>query len=193
VRSLGEPLARALLDIIHAMTTQTVLVQDYMTPSPHSIGVSLTLADAQNMMRAYRIRHLPVLDGGKLVGMVSDRDIQMVESMGKMNADEVTIEEAMSQAPYTVTPTTPLEVAARHMAKHKLGSCVVIDANKVVGVFTTTDGMRALADMLEVSTTRPGKLEQALVKANRSDLAVLTATDETSSKPTRSTRPSGRK
>lgn len=193
MRSLGEPLARALLDIIHAMTTQTVLVQDYMTPSPHSIGVSLTLADAQNMMRAYRIRHLPVLDGGKLVGMVSDRDIQMVESMGKMNADEVTIEEAMSQAPYTVTPTTPLEVAARHMAKHKLGSCVVIDANKVVGVFTTTDGMRALADMLEVSTTRPGKLEQALVKANRSDLAVLTATDETSSKPTRSTRPSGRK
>jgi acetoin utilization protein AcuB len=179
--------------IAPAMTTQTVLVQDYMTPSPHSIGVSLTLADAKNMMRAYRIRHLPVLDGGKLVGLVSDRDIQMVESMGKMSADEVSIEEAMSQAPYTVTPTTPLEVAARHMAKHKLGSAVVLDANKVVGVFTTTDGMRALADMLAVSNVRPGKLEQAMVKADRSELAVYTAKDETPGKRARGPRPSTRR
>lgn len=186
-------MASGLLVIVSAMTTQTVLVQDYMTPSPHSIGVNLTLADAQNMMRAYRIRHLPVLDGGKLVGMVSDRDIQMVESMGQMNAEEVTIEEAMSQAPYTVTPTTPLEVAARHMAKHKLGSAVVLDTNKVVGVFTTTDGMRALADMLAVSEVRPGKLEQALVKADRSDLAVYSAKDETPGKPTKGSRPSTRR
>lgn len=175
------------------MTTQTVLVQDYMTRSPHSIGVSLTLADAKNMMRAYRIRHLPVLDGGKLVGLVSDRDIQMVESMGQMDAEEVTIEEAMSQAPYTVAPTTPLEVAARHMAKHKLGSAVVLEANRVVGVFTTTDGMRALADMLEVSPVRPGKLERALVKADRSELVVIPTRDKTSGRPARSTRLSARR
>jgi acetoin utilization protein AcuB len=175
------------------MTTQTVLVQDYMTPSPHSIGVSLTLADARNMMRAYRIRHLPVLDGGKLVGVVSDRDIQMVESMGQLKADEVSVEEAMSQAPYTVTPTTPLEVAARHMAKHKLGSAVVLDANKVVGVFTTTDGMRALADLLAASNGRPGTIERALVKAGRSELAVYSAKAKPPGKPAKGSRPSTRK
>lgn len=174
--------------------TQTVLVQDYMTVSPHSIGVNLSLADAQNMMRAYRIRHLPVLDGGKLVGLVSERDIQLVESMGQgVEPDDVTIEEAMSQAPYTVTPTTPLEVAARHMAKHKLGSAVVIDGNRVVGLLTTTDGMRALADMLAVSTARPGKLEKAIVRASGSQLAVIPATEKATRKPTRSTRPSGPK
>lgn len=128
---------------------QTILVQDYMTASPHSIGVSLSLTDAANMMRAYKIRHLPVLDGNVLVGIVSDRDIQMVEGMSGVDPVEVSIEEAMSQSPYTVAENTPLEVAARHMATHKLGSAVVVNANqKVVGVFTVTDGMRALADLL---------------------------------------------
>ena len=95
------------------------------------------------------IRHLPVLDGNQLVGIVSDRDIQMVNSMAGVKADDVPIEEAMSQSPYTVASTTPLEVCARHMAKHKLGSAVVVNANnKVVGVFTVTDGMNALADLL---------------------------------------------
>lgn len=144
-----------------------------MTRSPHSIGVALALSDAKNMMRAHRIRHLPVLDAGELVGMVSERDIQMVESLSSLNPDDVPIEEAMSQAPYTVAPTAPLEVVARHMAKHKLGSAVVLDANKVVGVFTTTDGMRALADMLEAADFRPGKLETALAKAEHSELMVV--------------------
>jgi acetoin utilization protein AcuB len=129
--------------------SQTILVQDYMTETPHSIGVSLSLSDAANMMKAYKIRHLPVLDGNQLVGIVSDRDIQMVNSMAGVKADDVPIEEAMSQSPYTVASSTPLEVCARHMAKHKLGSAVVVNANnKVVGVFTVTDGMNALADLL---------------------------------------------
>jgi acetoin utilization protein AcuB len=128
---------------------QTIIVEEFMTPTPHNIGVSLSLSDAANMMKAYKIRHLPVLDGNQLVGVVSDRDIQMVESMAGVNKDDVPIEEAMSQSPYTVACTTPLEVCARHMAKHKLGSAVVVDANqKVVGAFTVTDGMRALADLL---------------------------------------------
>ncbi len=140
-------MARVLLRFPHM--SQTILVQDYMTSTPHSIGVSLSLSDAANMMRAYKIRHLPVLDGNQLVGIVSDRDIQMVNSMAGVKADDVPIEEAMSQSPYTVASTTPLEVCARHMAKHKLGSAVVVNANnKVVGVFTVTDGMNALADLL---------------------------------------------
>ena len=137
-----------------------MLVQDYMTASPHTIGASLSLSDAANMMKAYKIRHLPVLDGNALVGMVSDRDIQMVKSMEAVDADEMPIEEAMSQAPYTVSATTPLEVVARHMAKHKLGSAVIVNANqKVMGVFTVTDGMRALADLL-------GQMPEAAVLGN---------------------------
>jgi acetoin utilization protein AcuB len=144
--------------------TRTILVEDYMTSSPHSIGVTLTISDARNLMLANGIRHLPVLDGGALVGVLSERDIQMIEAIEKKNAMRITVEEAMSQAPYTCSPTTPLEVAARHMAKHKLGSCVVMQGKKVVGVLTTTDGLRALAEVLEVNDRVPSRLVVALEK-----------------------------
>jgi acetoin utilization protein AcuB len=55
----------------------------------------------------------------------------------------------MTQAPWTVTAQTPLVDVATHMAEEKLGSAVVLENDKVVGVFTTTDGMRALAALLE--------------------------------------------
>lgn len=167
---------------------KTVLVQDYMSASPHSIGVTLTLEDAKNMMRAHHIRHLPVLDGGKLVGVVSDRDVQMVESMDDVESAEVPIEEAMSQAPYTASPTTPLEVAARHMSRHRLGSVVVLHRGQVVGVLTTTDGMRALADVLagSPSAPRPPKTEAPRSRPAASRKAAKPAAKKS---PARKTKP----
>ncbi len=161
--------------------TETLLIADYMTPSPHSIGVSLSIADAKNLMRAYKIRHLPVLDGGALVGVVSDRDIQLIESMNQVEPEEVSIEEAMTQIPFTVTATTPVEVAARHMYKHKLGSAVVMDGIKVIGVFTTTDALRALTEVLASPSGRPARLEKAIVKAPSTALVVT----EKTPRPTR--------
>jgi len=138
--------------------TQTILVQDFMTESPHSIGVTLTVGDAKNMMRAYEIRHLPVLEKGTLVGVLSDRDVQMIEIIAGKGADEVSVEQAMSQVVYTVSPTTPLQVCALHMYRHKLGSAVVMDGTKIVGVFTTTDAMRALSEVLESLDEKPPRL-----------------------------------
>ena len=57
------------------------LIRDYMTESPHSIGANQTLATAHEMMRAHQIRHLPVLRAGKLVGIVSQRDLYLVETL----------------------------------------------------------------------------------------------------------------
>lgn len=128
---------------------QRILVKDYMTEAPFSIGATVSLAKAAAMMKKNKIRHLPVLHGNTLVGVLSDRDVQMITAMDGVDAETVPVEEAMSQIPYTVAPTTPLETAARHMAKKKLGSAVVVNPNqKVLGVFTVTDGMRALADLL---------------------------------------------
>lgn len=138
--------------------TQTILVKDFMTESPHSIGVSLSVGDAKNMLRAYDIRHLPVLESGALVGVLSDRDIQMIEVIAGKGADEVSVEQAMSQVVYTVSPTTPLQVCALHMYRHKLGSAVVMEGPRVIGVFTTTDAMRALAEVLEALDEKPPRL-----------------------------------
>ncbi len=123
-------------------------VRKYMTLSPVTVGAEQSLATAHRLMRDHGVRHLPVLDAGKLVGVVSVRDLHFLETMPQVNPEEVRIEEAMSPDPYTVAPETPLEEVAREMAERKYGSAVVVSRGKVVGVFTTVDALRALIEVL---------------------------------------------
>jgi acetoin utilization protein AcuB len=124
-------------------------IADFMTPGPHSIGRDQSLAAAHRLMREHRIRHLPVLDGGKLVGVISDRDLHLAETLKDVDAERVPVEDAMTPSPYWVGPATPLAVVAREMAEQKIGSAVVIDGKRIAGVFTVTDALRALADYAE--------------------------------------------
>jgi len=112
------------------------------------IGAEQSLKTAHALMRQYHVRHLPVLHGGKLLGMVSDRDLHLVETLHDVDPANVRVEEAMSQDVYTVTPKTPLKAVVQEMATRKLGSAVVIDGTKVVGVFTTIDALETLMGML---------------------------------------------
>jgi acetoin utilization protein AcuB len=119
-----------------------------MTRSPHSVGADQTVGFARSLMRGHRIRHLPVLRGGKLVGVVSDRDIYWIETLKEADGDGLRVEEAMSPAPYAVPPDALLADVAREMAERKLGSAVIMEGEKVIGVFTTTDALSALAALL---------------------------------------------
>lgn len=123
-------------------------VAEFMTPAPHTIGYNQTLTAAHRLMREHRIRHLPVLKGGKLVGLVSERDLHLVETLREVDPDRVTVEEAMSSEPFTVSPDTPVETAASIMADQKYGSAVVVDRDQVVGIFTTTDALRATVELV---------------------------------------------
>ncbi len=128
------------------MSTKTI--GKYMTPSPHSIGSEQTLTAAHDLMREHSIRHLPVLHGGKLVGLVSLRDLHLVETLKDVDPEQVTIDEAMTTEVYTVAPETPLADVVRVMLDSKLGSAVVVDGPHVAGVFTTTDALKALLELL---------------------------------------------
>lgn len=129
-------------------------IDKYMTPSPYSIGQEQPLAQAHKLMREHQIRHLPVLHGGKLVGMLSDRDLHLIETLRDVDPEQVTVEEAMSEAVYTVPPRAPLDEVVRELADHKYGCAVVEDSGKVVGVFTTIDAMRAFAEILQTKLGR---------------------------------------
>src|SRR5262245_29890409 len=120
-----------------------------MTTCPHTIGRDQNLAQAHKMMRANDIRHLPVLDGGALVGVLSDRDLHLIETLRDVDVEQVIVEEAMTPNVYTISPDTLLDEVVREMARHKYGSAVVMDHGKVVGVFTTVDALGALAELLE--------------------------------------------
>jgi CBS domain-containing protein len=125
-----------------------VRVRDYMTTSPHFIGLTQTLAQAHKRMRELSVRHLPVLHGGVLRGILSERDIALVRAL-EVDPHEVTVEEAMSSEPYTVSAEMPLSRVARAMAAHKYGCAVAMEAGQVYGILTTTDALRALAEALE--------------------------------------------
>ena len=123
-------------------------IRDAMTPSPHTIGKDQTLEHASRVMREHEIRHLPVLDGGRVLGILSIRDVYLVETLADADPTKVTVEEAMSAEPYAVAPATPLKEVVAEMAEHKYGAAVVMEERKVVGIFTTVDALRVLASRL---------------------------------------------
>ena len=119
-----------------------------MTEAPFSVGVDQPLATAHEMMRAHRIRHLPVLRAGKLVGLLSQRDLYLVETLRDVDPAKVRVEEAMSQKAYAVGPGTSLDRVSERMAAKKYGCAVVMEGGEVIGIFTTTDALRALTSLL---------------------------------------------
>jgi acetoin utilization protein AcuB len=130
------------------MISPDALIRDYMSASPHTIGSEQPLSRAHEVMRENKVRHLPVLHGGQLAGMVTVRDLHLVETLKDVDPETVKVEEAMTPNPYVVSPTVSLKQVADEMAVRKLGSAIVVDAGKVVGVFTTVDALRALSEAL---------------------------------------------
>ncbi len=124
------------------------LIQKYMTAMPHSIRRDSPIGNAVSLMRDNQIRHLPVLEGGHLLGVVTDRDVKLASSFE--GAERLTAEDVMTPDPYTVSPDTPAADVAREMAARKYGCAIVRQDNgKVVGIFTAVDGMRVLGEILD--------------------------------------------
>lgn len=129
--------------------SETPTIAAYMTASPHTIGREQSLRSAHEIMRAEGIRHLPVLHGGKLVGVVSLRDLDWVESRPKVDPETIAVEEAMSSELYVVQEDAPLPDVARHMRDNRIGSAIVTRGRDVVGVFTAVDALTALCDSFD--------------------------------------------
>lgn len=132
------------------MTNDPRTVAAWMTAQPYTIGDDQTLAAARERMHQHGIRHLPVLHGGHLVGVVSDRDIAMVEALPGVDITRVKVEEAMAEEPWTTTADAKLADVAITMAERRIGTTIIVDSTSsdhVVGVFTTTDALRALAQL----------------------------------------------
>lgn len=125
-------------------------VHQFMTRSPHTIAHDQTLTEAHRLMHHYDIRHLPVMQDGKLVGLLSQRDLHLIESLKDVDPETVQVHEAMSREVYTVGPRASIRKIASEMATQKYGSAVVMEHEHVIGVFTTVDALRVLYGLLEV-------------------------------------------
>jgi acetoin utilization protein AcuB len=132
-------------------------VSRWMTKNPVAVESTETLAAVQEIMDRGQFRRVPVVDGGKLVGIVSDRDLR--QHTGGLA--RVKVNAAMSTPVVSVTPFTMLEEAANLMVKHKVGGLPVIDDGKLAGIITATDLLRAFADTL-------GTMEEGVVRIDLS-------------------------
>jgi acetoin utilization protein AcuB len=124
-------------------------VGQFMSASPRTISSGSTLATAHRLMRVAGIRHLPVVEKGALVGVLSARDLLMLESLPKVDPNEARVYEAMVRDVFAVPHDAPLGEVVETMIDRKLGSAIVVDGPNVLGVLTTIDALEALHELLE--------------------------------------------
>lgn len=119
-----------------------------MTLAPHTIEKNAPLAAARDLMREHRVRHLPVLDTGRIVGVLSDGDIKLAQSLFP-DEKGFTAGDVMTESPYTVDSEAPADEVLREMGLRKYG-CVIIrnEKNRPIGIFTASDAVQLLGEML---------------------------------------------
>lgn len=123
-------------------------VSRYMTANPRTVSPADPMTVAHEVMRERGFRHLPVVHHGKLVGILSDRDLHLLEALRYESPDQVAVGEAMRRVAIAVAPETPLDEAIERMSQERCDAIAVVGPEGVVGIFTATDALWALADLL---------------------------------------------
>jgi acetoin utilization protein AcuB len=130
-----------------------LLVEDSMTREVVVLAPQATAGESLALCREKRIRHLPVLEEGRLVGIVSDRDLRSAtpalgdpdraEALGKILVSEV-----MAREVATARPDDPIEEAANAMRERRIGCLPVVEGEALVGIVTSSDVMEALVYLM---------------------------------------------
>ncbi|WP_295404206.1 CBS domain-containing protein [Meiothermus sp.] len=123
-----------------------------MTPNPQVVGPDVPVPEAARMMKQGGFRRLPVVKDGRLVGIVTDRDLKEAMpsdasslSIWELNylISKLPVGEVMSKDPITIGENMPLQAAAKLMLEHKIGGLPVVQEGRLVGIVTVSDVLRA--------------------------------------------------
>jgi acetoin utilization protein AcuB len=134
-------------------------VERWMTPDVITVQPHAKITDAFELMQAHGIRHLPVVEGEELKGLVTDRDIRLALIPSPLSTPEdrvfhlgalTQVHEIMSTDLITVAPNATIEEAAKLMARYKIGAVPVVAQGKLVGILTETDILRVFIEMVEI-------------------------------------------
>ena len=130
------------------------LVKEFMTRHPATISGSTSASDAYQLMRDRRIRRLPVVEGQKVVGIVSLGDLREAHAETALGNYGMRAEVLMRENPWTVTPDTTVRDAAKMMLERKISGLPVVEDGLLVGIITESDLFRALIER-ETDATDP--------------------------------------
>jgi acetoin utilization protein AcuB len=127
---------------------KNIRVADWMTESVLAVESFDSIAVARGLMAKHRINQLPVMDDGRLIGIVTDRDIRdayptsmMIDRAEAIDrfAEKITVEEVMTHDVFVVRPETPLATAVNLLRRHRIGSLPVVKNGKLAGIITRSD------------------------------------------------------
>ena len=133
----------------------TLTVRDLMAQNPATLGRNETLDLAESIMNLGRIRNMPVVDDGKIVGIVSQRDLfrsALITALGfgrkttSALIKTITIKEVMTEHVITISPEATVKEAARVMIEKKIGCLPVVENQKLIGILTETDILRYVVE-----------------------------------------------
>lgn len=156
-----------------------MLVRDIMRSPAISITPETPLQDAYRTMQERGIRHLPVLEGERLLGVITDRDLRLATSALTPSPfpPEAQVRQAMTRAPLTAHPCDPVEDAAHVMRERKIGCLPVVEDERLVGIITGIDLLEALIRLTGVD--RPsGRLEVRLPEGSGELMRLLQSLNE---------------
>ncbi|MFN8392017.1 MAG: CBS domain-containing protein [Bdellovibrionota bacterium] len=127
------------------------LVKNVMTAFPYFIEAGAPIAKAREMMYEHKIRHLPVMDKHELVGILSERDVDIAFSLSEhiLDSKGVTVETICRREVFSVDIHAELDKVALSMADRHIGSAVVLKEGRLAGIFTSTDACRFLGQYLQ--------------------------------------------
>lgn len=158
-----------------------MLVKERMSQPVITVKPNLPIMEAMNLMKQEHIRRTPVIKDGKLVGIISDKDLLNASpsdvtslSVWEINylLSQITVDEVMTKKVITVDENTPIEEAARIMADNKIGGIPVTRDGKVVGLITETDLFKIFLELM--GAREMGVRVTALVPEKRGELALIT-------------------
>jgi CBS domain-containing protein len=160
------------------MKRTNIWVSEWMSQPVQVVQPDTPVADAYNLMMQAGIRRLPVVDNDQLIGIVTLGDLREARpspatslSIYELNylLAKLTVEQVMTHNPYTVTPHTPIQEAARIMLERKISGLPVVDENgQTVGIITESDIFRMLIDQWDYFTQQhadPGLVASLIAEA----------------------------
>ncbi len=130
------------------MHLKSYSTKDFIRNDLTFIEPDISVTEIYSLMQKHRIRHIPVVENGKAVGIISDRDVRFV-SHTPDNID-LTGKDIMTADPYSVDIDTPLGALIKKMSQKKIGSALIHnEQGKVIGIFTSSDALTILAENLD--------------------------------------------
>jgi acetoin utilization protein AcuB len=125
-------------------------IEELMTTSDHTIYASKTVKEAKTYMYENSITHLPVVEDGELIGVVTDQDLKLAQVVTDDDHfdEKHCVGEFCLNEPYIVSASARADKVLSEMAENGIGSALITKNEKLVGVFTVTDACRSFSESL---------------------------------------------